>query len=57
MPPSLRSVLRGGAVWRHRIYIAVPGKHLLLHDNHILLRRGPRLLEALIRDGEANGKC
>lgn len=25
-----------------RIYIAPPGKHLLLHDNHMLLRRGPR---------------
>ncbi|MBI2735125.1 MAG: chemotaxis protein CheB [Rhodospirillales bacterium] len=25
-----------------RIYVAVPGFHLLLHDSHILLRRGPR---------------
>jgi len=25
-----------------RIYVAVPGVHLLLHDQHILLRRGPR---------------
>jgi two-component system, chemotaxis family, protein-glutamate methylesterase/glutaminase len=25
-----------------RIYVAVPGVHLLLHDNHVLLRRGPR---------------
>lgn len=25
-----------------RIYVAVPGRHLLLHDQHILLRRGPR---------------
>jgi len=25
-----------------RIYVAVPGLHLLLHDQHILLRRGPR---------------
>lgn len=24
------------------IYVAGPGRHLLLHDNHILLRRGPR---------------
>ncbi len=24
------------------IYVAVPDKHLLLHDQHILLRRGPR---------------
>lgn len=25
-----------------RIYVAVPGCHLMLHDGHILLRRGPR---------------
>ena len=25
-----------------RVYVAAPGRHLLLHDNHILLRRGPR---------------
>jgi two-component system chemotaxis response regulator CheB len=25
-----------------QVYVAVPGVHLLLHDNHILLRRGPR---------------
>jgi two-component system, chemotaxis family, protein-glutamate methylesterase/glutaminase len=25
-----------------RIYVAVPDMHLLLHDHHILLRRGPR---------------
>jgi two-component system, chemotaxis family, protein-glutamate methylesterase/glutaminase len=30
-----------------RIYVAVPGVHLLLHDQHILLRRGPR--ENLVR--------
>lgn len=24
------------------VYVAVPGLHLLLHDHHILLRRGPR---------------
>ena len=24
------------------VYVAQPGKHLLLHDDHILLRRGPR---------------
>ena len=32
----------GATVEHGRIYIAVPGKHLLLHDHHILLRRGPR---------------
>jgi two-component system chemotaxis response regulator CheB len=25
-----------------RIHVAVPGLHLLLHDSHLLLRRGPR---------------
>lgn len=32
----------GEAVERGRIYVAPPGMHLLLHDSHILLRRGPR---------------
>jgi two-component system, chemotaxis family, protein-glutamate methylesterase/glutaminase len=27
---------------RGRAYVAVPGKHLLLHDDHMLSRRGPR---------------
>lgn len=27
---------------RGKIYVAVPGFHLLLHDDHLLLRRGPR---------------
>jgi two-component system chemotaxis response regulator CheB len=32
----------GQPIERGRIYVAVPGVHLLLHDEHILLRRGPR---------------
>jgi len=32
----------GEAVEPGRIYVASPGRHLLLHDSHILLRRGPR---------------
>lgn len=32
----------GAPIERGRIHIAPPGKHLLLHDNHMLLRRGPR---------------
>lgn len=32
----------GAFVERGKVYVAVPGVHLLLHDNHILLRRGPR---------------
>jgi two-component system chemotaxis response regulator CheB len=32
-----------GELFDHgRVYVAPPGKHLLLHDDHILLRRGPR---------------
>lgn len=27
---------------RGRVYVAVPGMHLLLHHDHVLLRRGPR---------------
>lgn len=27
---------------RGRIYVAVPGRHLLVHEGHILLRRGAR---------------
>jgi len=34
---------RAGDRFEHgRVYVAVPGFHLLLHDEHILLRRGPR---------------
>jgi two-component system, chemotaxis family, protein-glutamate methylesterase/glutaminase len=32
----------GETIRRGRIYVAPPGLHLLLHENHILLRRGPR---------------
>lgn len=32
----------GGHFERGRIYVAVPGFHLMLHDGHMLLRRGPR---------------
>ncbi len=31
----------GERIERGRIYVAVPDRHLLLHDDHILLRRGP----------------
>jgi two-component system chemotaxis response regulator CheB len=37
----------GEAVEPGRIYVAPPERHLLLHDSHILLRRGPR--ENLVR--------
>jgi two-component system chemotaxis response regulator CheB len=32
----------GAAIERGRVHVAAPGRHLLLHDNHMLLRRGPR---------------
>lgn len=32
-----------GVAFEHgKIYVGIPGVHLLLHDSHILLRRGPR---------------
>jgi two-component system chemotaxis response regulator CheB len=45
---------------RGHIYVAVPGMHLLLHDDHILLRRGPRenharpAIDALFRSAAAS---
>jgi two-component system chemotaxis response regulator CheB len=35
-------VRRAGQGDRIRVYVAAPGRHLLLHDQHLLLRRGPR---------------
>ena len=32
----------GEPIERGNVYVAVPGMHLLIHDGHILLRRGPR---------------
>jgi chemotaxis response regulator CheB len=32
----------GMLIEQGRIYVAVPGLHLMVHDNHLLLRRGPR---------------
>ena len=32
----------GEAVEHGLVFVAPPGKHLLLHDDHVLLRRGPR---------------
>ncbi|SJZ83316.1 two-component system, chemotaxis family, response regulator CheB [Enhydrobacter aerosaccus] len=34
---------RSGEMLQHgKVYIAIPGVHLLVHHNHLLLRRGPR---------------
>jgi len=50
-----------GAAFEHgKIYVGVPGVHLLLHDDHILLRRGPRenfarpAIDALFRSAAAS---
>src|SRR3954471_24327227 len=32
----------GMTIEKGQIYVAAPGKHLLIHDGHTLLRRGPR---------------
>jgi chemotaxis response regulator CheB len=44
--PVLRAS-SGERIEHGRIYVGVPGVHLLLHDSHLLLRRGPR--ENLVR--------
>lgn len=53
-------VRSGVAFERGRVYVGVPGVHLLLHDDHILLRRGPRenlsrpAIDALFRSAAAS---
>jgi two-component system chemotaxis response regulator CheB len=50
----------GAAIEPGKVYVAAPGRHLLLHDNHILLRRGPRenlsrpAIDALFRSAAVN---
>jgi two-component system, chemotaxis family, protein-glutamate methylesterase/glutaminase len=41
-PLPARHAERGEHVSPGRIYVAPPGNHLLVHDRHLLLRRGPR---------------
>jgi two-component system, chemotaxis family, protein-glutamate methylesterase/glutaminase len=38
----VRNAEQGALIEKGTVYVAIPGKHLLLHDHHILLRRGPR---------------
>ncbi|MBV8394613.1 MAG: chemotaxis protein CheB [Alphaproteobacteria bacterium] len=50
----------GTPIEHGRIYVGVPGFHLLLHDHHLLLRRGPRenharpAVDALFRSAAAS---
>jgi two-component system chemotaxis response regulator CheB len=41
-PLPVASAVSGAVIERGKIHVAVPGFHLLLHDGHMLLRRGPR---------------
>jgi two-component system chemotaxis response regulator CheB len=41
-PLPAADAVNGADIETGRIYVARPGNHLLLHDSHMLLRRGPR---------------
>jgi two-component system chemotaxis response regulator CheB len=41
-PLPVRPAVSGEPFQQGHVYVAPPGKHLMLHDHHILLRRGPR---------------
>jgi two-component system, chemotaxis family, protein-glutamate methylesterase/glutaminase len=41
-PLPARHAGKGQSIEPGRIYVAPPGFHLLVHDRHLLLRRGPR---------------
>ena len=41
-PLPARRAERGQSIEPGRVYVAPPGSHLLVHDRHLLLRRGPR---------------
>ncbi|HYZ23823.1 MAG TPA: chemotaxis protein CheB [Rhodopila sp.] len=41
-PLPVREAESGGMIEPGQVYVAVPGQHLLIHDSHLLLRRGPR---------------
>lgn len=39
---KVEPAVSGTSIEHGRVYVAVPGMHLLVHDGHLLLRRGPR---------------
>ncbi|WP_184701791.1 chemotaxis protein CheB [Aminobacter aganoensis] len=41
-PLHARTAVNGAIFKRGNIYVAPPNYHLLIHDDHIMLRRGPR---------------
>ena len=58
-PLPVVAAVSGERFERGKIYVSVPGFHLLLHDGHMLLRRGPRenlarpAVDALFRSAAA----
>jgi two-component system chemotaxis response regulator CheB len=56
----VKHAINGEAVEAGQVLVAPPGRHLLLHDGHILLRRGPRenyarpAIDPLFRSAAAN---
>jgi hypothetical protein len=60
---AVASAVSGGALEHGKIHVAVPGFHLLLHDGHMLLRRGPRenlarpAIDPLFRSAASFGSC
>jgi two-component system chemotaxis response regulator CheB len=41
-PLRVKQAQSGEPIKLCRVYVAAPGAHLLVHDSHIMLRRGPR---------------
>jgi two-component system chemotaxis response regulator CheB len=60
---AVASAVSGGALEHGKIHVAVPGFHLLMHDGHMLLRRGPRenlarpAIDPLFRSAASFGSC
>lgn len=41
-PLPVKQAKSGEPIKAGQVYVAAPGAHLLLHDSHVILRRGPR---------------